>query len=385
MRHDAHMEFRTDEADVQSYESLGGHVREMHERMMQLAPQITRVACALYDPIDDVLKTFVNSTRDGEALRSYQAKLSDSYSLSALAASGETRVLTDLPTDINTGSAHSNWVIKQGYKSSLTIPLKFQDRLLGFLFFDSRESQTFTPEVQRELALYGRLIALAISNELIVIRSVLGSVQVAREFAELRDLETGAHLSRISRYARLIAQEIAPELGLSDEWVEGVFLFSPLHDIGKIGIPDHILLKRGPLTPDERVIMETHTTIGLKLVNSIVGRLAVQNDASTQLMRHIVELHHEAWNGTGYPHGLAGDAIPIEAQVVSVADVFDALTSERPYKNEWTFEQAFVELESMEARGKFRPGLVAALRRRQVEAQEFHDRFHEDAPHSEFE
>ena len=121
--------------------------------------------------------------------------------------------------------------------------------------------------------------------------------------------------------------------------------------------------------------MQTHTTIGLQLVESILGRLAVQNVGSAQVMRNIVELHHEAWDGSGYPHGMRGDDIPLEAQVVSVADVFDALTSVRPYKEEWAFNEAFAELDAMEARGKFRPGLVDALRRRRTEAQGFHDRF----------
>ena len=373
------MEYLIDDADSPTFESLGAHIRELHERMLRMAPGICRVACALYDPGDDVLKTFVNSTREGEALRSYEAKLSDSYSLSTLAESGETRVLTDLPNEINTGSAHSNWVLGMGYTSSLTIPLKFQDHLLGFLFFDSDDADTFNPEVQRELGLYGRLIGLAISNELIVIRSILGSIQMAREFAQMRDIETGTHLTRIARYARVIAKEIAPELGRSDEWVESVFLYSPLHDIGKIGIPDGILFKPGPLTPDERTIMKAHTEIGLELVNSITGRLAVQNTGSAHIMRNIVELHHEAVDGSGYPHGLAGDDIPLEAQVVSVADVFDALTSERPYKSEWTIEDAMVELHSMVGRGKLRADAVAALERQLPEVREIHAKFHETA------
>jgi HD-GYP domain-containing protein (c-di-GMP phosphodiesterase class II) len=364
--------------DSPTFESLGAHIRELHERMMVMAPGLDRVACALYEQTDDVVKTFVNSTREGEALRSYEAKLSDSFSLSALAESGETRVLTDLPNEINTGTLHSDWVLGMGYQSSLTIPLKFQDHLLGFLFFDSKQPDTFTPSVQRELALYGRLIGLAISNELIVIRSILGSVQVAQEFAQMRDIETGAHLTRISRYARVIAKALAPTLSRSDEWVEAVFLYSPLHDIGKIGIPDTILLKPGPLTDDERRIMETHTTRGLELVNSITERLAVQNAGSAQIMRNIVELHHEALNGTGYPYGLAGDDIPLEAQVVSIADVFDALTSVRPYKPEWAIQDALEELDSMVTRGKLRGDGVAALHAHLDEVREIHAKFHED-------
>lgn len=372
------MELLTDGAESTTYESLAAHVRDLHERMMASTPSIARVACTLYDPADDTLKTFVNSTRDGEGLRSYEAKLSESYSLSMLAATGRTRVLTDLPAEIDTGSAHSNWVLGMGYKSSVTIPLTFEDRLLGFLFFDSADHGAFTAEVQRELSLYGRLISLAIANELIVIRSVLGSVQVAREFAQMRDIETGEHMSRMARYARLVARAIAPACGMPDEWVEALWLYAPLHDIGKIGIPDSILLKPGPLTPDERAVMQTHTTIGLHLVNAIAERLALPNRASAELMRHIVELHHERLDGSGYPHGLVGDAIPLEAQVVAVADVFDALTAERPYKRPWTNEDAVAELRRMVDDGRLRADAVEALATSMDKVRDIQSRFSED-------
>lgn len=372
------MEFRIDDRQTESYETLGARVRELHERMLTLAPDIQRVACILYDAVDDTLKTFVNSTREGEALRSYEAKLSESYSLSSLAKTGQSRVLTDIPNDMRTGTPHSEWVIGMGYLSSLTIPLKFQDRLLGFLFFDSSKHDTFSPELQRELTLYSRLIALGIANELIVIQSVLGSVQMAQDFAEMRDLETGEHLSRIARYARMIAKDLAGPFDKTDEWVEDIFLYSPLHDIGKIGIPDSVLLKPGRLTEQEYDLMKTHSTIGLELVDSIVSRLVVQNQGSTAIMRAVVELHHEMLDGSGYPRGLRGAEIPLEAQVVSVADIFDALTSKRPYKEPWSFDAAFEELHLMVKRGKLNGDAVDSLESHRVEAAEVSSRFVEE-------
>ena len=114
------MPYLISDEDSPTFESLGADVRELHERMMVMAPGIDRVACALYDQAEDVVKTFVNSTRDGEAPRSYEANLSDSFSFSALAESGQTRVLTDLPNEINTGSLHSDSVLGMGCESSLT-------------------------------------------------------------------------------------------------------------------------------------------------------------------------------------------------------------------------------------------------------------------------
>lgn len=129
-----------------------------------MIPSVDRIACALYDPDTDALKTFINSTRDDEPLASYEYPLADSTSLSALAKSRETRVLDDLPVDLAPDREHSAWVLRTGYKSSLTIPLFYQDRLMAFLFFDSKESATFTPEVQRELRLYSQVITMAIAN-----------------------------------------------------------------------------------------------------------------------------------------------------------------------------------------------------------------------------
>ena len=168
-------------------------------------PEVERVACALYDPSDDMLKTFINSTRNGEALRSYQYRLSDSESLlprsdPRAAAPGDPATLDCRPT------AHSAWVLKEGFQSSFTIPMHHQGDFLGFIFFDSRHTDTFTPPLQRELVLYASIITMAIANELVAIRSIVGTLQIARDFTRLRDLETGAHLERMSRYARIITR-----------------------------------------------------------------------------------------------------------------------------------------------------------------------------------
>lgn len=366
-----------DNLDAVSFDSLSEHLHALHDRLLETAPGIQRVGCALYDEKSDTLKTFINSTRDGAPLRSYEYRLADSWSLSELARTRELRVLDDLPSDIDTGTEHSNWVLSMGYKSSFTLPMYYQDRFIGFIFFDSTESHTFTPQVQRELVLFGHVITLAIANELVTIRSILGTVQMARDFAELRDLETGAHLERMSRYSRLIAKGMAESHDLPDEFVENLFLYSPLHDIGKIGIPDAVLLKPGRLTAEEFEVMKTHTTKGCEMVDAITADLGLTDEASNRLMRNVVEFHHEALDGSGYPHGLRGDEIPLEARIVSVADIFDALTSERPYKAAWPVEQAMEELRSMAMRGRIDADAVSTLEARLGEAVAVRDRYAE--------
>lgn len=147
--------------------------------------------------------------------------------------------------------------------------------------------------------------------------------------AEYRDEETGNHIVRISKYSRLIAEG----LGMSAEECDVIEMAAPMHDIGKIGIPDAILLKRGEHTPDEQSIMRRHTIIGHAILQESVSKYL-------QLGAVIALGHHERFDGTGYPKGLKGDAIPIAARIVAVADVFDALMSVRPYKIAWTIERA---------------------------------------------
>ena len=345
----------------ESLETLGARLRRLHDRLLEIAPGIDRIACAIYDPEDDCLATFINSTHSGTAISGYRFPLSQSPSLSALAASGQSRVLTDLQTVLAPTVEHSKYVLDQGYQSSLTFPMRHQGELLGFLFFDSHENDTFTVPLQRELALHATVMTMALASELMTVRTLVGTLQVARDFAQLRDLETGAHLERMSQYAKLIAQQLATPLGLTDEYVAHVYLYAPLHDIGKIGIPDRVLLKQGPLDDEEWAIMRTHPTLGRAMVEDITRDLGLGTLPFDAMLRNIVELHHEKLDGSGYPHGLKGDAVPMESRIISVADVFDALTSPRPYKDAWTNDQAFAELEAEAKRGTLDAMAVQSL------------------------
>ncbi len=350
------------DVNAQSYRHLSERIQGLHDQLLVVAPDVERVACALYDPDEDLLKTFLHSTRGGEPLRAYEYRLSDSESLSYLARTKELRVISGIQGALEPTTAHSAYVLKEGFESSFTVPMYYQGDFLGFVFFDSRKPDTFTPQLQRELLLNATLIAMSVENELMAIRSIIGTVSLARDFAEFRDFETGAHLQRMARYARVIAKGLAAERGLPDEFVEQIFLYAPLHDIGKIAIPDRILLKPGKLDPDEWEIMKTHTTRGREMIERITVDLRVESLPNDEMLKSIVELHHEAMDGSGYPHGLIGEQIPLEARIISVADVFDALVSERPYKREWSALGAVGELERMAADGKLDPACVAVAR-----------------------
>jgi len=174
-------------------------------------------------------------------------------------------------------------------------------------------------------------------------------LQVVRRLgraAEYRDNETGLHIVRMSKAAALLGKAA----GMDDYECDLVLNAAPMHDIGKIGIPDYILLKPGKLTPDEWEVMKTHAQIGADILSG--------DDSDLLKMAHEIALtHHEKWDGSGYPNGLKGDSIPLVGRLTALSDVFDALTSVRPYKKAWSVEEA-VDLIKNESGKHFDPALV---------------------------
>jgi putative two-component system response regulator len=167
--------------------------------------------------------------------------------------------------------------------------------------------------------------------------------------AEFRDDITGQHTQRVG----LLAAQIARELGLPEAEAELLRLTAPLHDIGKLGIPDQILLKPDRLTIEEFEHMKQHTTIGARILSGSRYELL-------QRAEEIAHFHHERWDGSGYPSGLAGEDIPLASRIVAVADTFDVLTHERPYKSAWSIEDALDEI-ARQSGDKFDPRIVDAL------------------------
>jgi putative two-component system response regulator len=161
--------------------------------------------------------------------------------------------------------------------------------------------------------------------------------------AETRDNETGNHILRTQRYVKRLAEQLQQhqqyQALLTDHYIRLLFKSAPLHDIGKVGIPDHILLKPGKLTPDEFEIMKTHTTLGYEAIVRAEKSHGTTVDF-LQPAKEIALYHQEKWDGSGYPEGLAGQAIPLSARLMALADVYDALISKRVYKNAMSHDEA---------------------------------------------
>ncbi|GAB4150550.1 MAG: two-component system response regulator [Planctomycetaceae bacterium] len=196
------------------------------------------------------------------------------------------------------------------------------------------------------------------------------------KLAESRDPDTGAHLERIREYCRILAQDLStlPEYAelVDGDYVHSIYLTSPLHDIGKVGIPDNILLKPGKLTTDEFEIMKTHTTIGAETLEASLKKSP--NAGYLIMARDIALTHHERYDGTGYPQGLSGEDIPLCGRIVALADVYDALTTKRVYKDAFTHEVA----RSIIVAGSgvhFDPQIVKSFLRNEKRFLEIHDKY----------
>lgn len=188
--------------------------------------------------------------------------------------------------------------------------------------------------------------------------------------AELRDPESGQHLARTSVYVRLIGEQLSLRSDLagyiSKQYLTDLAESAPLHDVGKIGIPDRILLKPGPLTKAEFQIMMTHVTLGQRLLN--LAQEEIGHASFLTMAIQIAGYHHEHWDGTGYPHGVAGEKIPLSARIMAVADVYDALRSERPYKPAWPHQET-AQYITQRSGSQFDPKVVEAFVLRNFEFQ----------------
>lgn len=355
---------------------LSEKIEYVHGLLKDRFDFIDRVSVAIYDPKTDLLKTFVHSSDDENPLALYSAKLADSESMQEILKVGRPRVVNDLDIFSNISAAHARRIAALSYKSSYTMPMFLNGDFFGFLFFNSHRKNVFDEATLHYLDMVGHLVSLLVIHEMSTTRSLYAIVKTAANITLHRDVETGAHLDRMSNYARLIAKEVAKKYRLNDELVEHIFLFSPLHDIGKIGISDSILLKPGKLTDTEFDIMKTHASKGGEIIDMMLKNLGLDEFPHAEILRNIALYHHEAINGSGY-NGLMDQEIPVEAKIVAVSDVFDALTSIRPYKEAWSNDRAFLFLQSM-AGTKFDTDCVAALISCRDEVEAIQKRFQED-------
>jgi HD-GYP domain-containing protein (c-di-GMP phosphodiesterase class II) len=334
----------------------------VHEVLKKRCPGIDRISIALYDSKTQSLATFLASPYTGSPLRNYEVVLKEGSALHRIALDATPRIVSDLRVYEDHDAAHSRAIVGHGFASSYTHPIYHNKELAGFVFLNSLHNGYFRERVLEQVEIIIHLISEMILNDLASARALAAAMKTSVSMVQKHDLETGAHLERMSRYSRLIARSLVNQgtANLDDEQIEQIALFSPLHDVGKISIPDSLLQKKTRLVSAEREVMNRHTTAGRQIVDDLIKNFGFEQLPYIDYLREITELHHEAMDGSGYPHGLRGEEISLAARITSVSDIFDALTTERPYKKPWSNEHAFAMLQLLSI-DKLDKGCVDAM------------------------
>jgi HD-GYP domain-containing protein (c-di-GMP phosphodiesterase class II) len=335
----------------------------VHGRLRRLDPAIGRISFVIHDPATDQLRTYLSHDPEVPERRFDERTLASLPTLISPKAQREARVIDDLATELDPTQEHNRWLLAQGWRSCLTVPLLRRDVLLGFLFLDASRPAAFDGPALEILQPHLDLLLLRIGDDLGSMADLHAILELIVEIAALRDPQTGHHLRRVSHYCRLVAQELAEELPLPPDFAELLFRFGALHDVGKMGIPDRILLKPREHDPAERAVMRSHVAIGIALIERLIETLHLGDEPATQLLRQVVAHHHEYLDGSGYPAGLRGEAVSLAGRIVAVADIYDSLTQARPYKAAFSEHHAEQILRSMVGAGKLDGRCVEALLR----------------------
>lgn len=252
----------------------------------------------------------------------------------------------------------------EGLGSAVYLPLLATPEGGMTLVFATREPNAYTSKHLEWLSNIAGLVAHSVDRTVVMENLVISAVAGLAKLAESRDPETGDHLVRMSLYSLIVAEELARNSGYSGQLstvnIRDIYRFAPMHDIGKVGIKDDILLKPGRLTDEERTEMEEHPSIGGQVLRRCESQMNAHGHSIFSVGIEIAECHHEKFDGSGYPNGLVGEEIPLSARIVAVADVFDALTSKRPYKEAWPIERALETLRE-DAGQHFDPVIINAV------------------------
>jgi HD-GYP domain-containing protein (c-di-GMP phosphodiesterase class II) len=254
------------------------------------------------------------------------------------------RIINDLESHYNNihKSISTKLLIEEGIKSNLTVPFYFDEKCYGFVFFASKEKNIYN---NTHCKFANRVVSFIKHNVLshYIIQEILAiSTNGFVELVEGKDNETGEHTNRVALYSKTIAKELSKtDKSITPRFIRDIYWFAPLHDIGKVSIPDSILLKPGKLTDEEFKIMKTHVNAGEKIIKEVNEKVKnILGYDSLKVALDIVSAHHEKFDGSGYPYGLKGKEIPVAGKIVAIADVFDALTTKRPYKEAFSLEES---------------------------------------------
>ncbi len=316
-------------------------LKRIHQRIRHQYPCVSCADVVLQDRVTQSLKLFSNleACRIGAFVRFPFYKRDNVPALTQ-----EPEVINDLSRIVSNQEEASHFIELSGFQSGVIVPL-ISGRQCGFVFFSATEKDYFTPEKIQQMRVYTQLISQLVATEQGTAENLCSAVSTILRLNHVNQSECPGHLRRVAHYSRLIARNCKERFSLDKEWIEHLYLFAPLHDIGKAFVPEELLKKPGSFTVEEFELMKTHTLRGREIIDDMIKSFGYDYEIYyPDMLRNIIAYHHEAIDGSGYPLGLKGVEIPLEARIVAVADVLDALMTKRVYKEAWPIDKAFAKL-----------------------------------------
>ncbi|WP_456295780.1 HD domain-containing protein [Vibrio sp. AK197] len=362
----------------QMADSLNTQLQRLKSRMQAHLPELDRVSFALFDQQHKVLKTYADSAFWSLRQAHYEAPMNELPALMHCALQKENRIIDDLAS--LPSSKHVEMLLSYGYRSSAAIPCYEKDCFKGFIFLNSRTVNVFSEHSIELLMPYINMIKFSVVSENDIVHLIASTARQLFDEANLGLKDSQAHKERIGYYTKLIASYIADDYGFDDETVEHLSLFAQFHDIGKVRLPEQLICQHCQLDEVERAQMRDYIQHGMDIVDDILDSFGFPQHPSIMLLTEIMAYHQEYLDGSGYPKGLCGEQIPISARIVTTANVFDALTAHRPYRQAWSIPHAMLELEKMVNQGKLDRQCVNALREHQYDISVERDKYPEYDP-----
>jgi HD-GYP domain-containing protein (c-di-GMP phosphodiesterase class II) len=315
--------------------------------------------------------------------RGFKIKKSESKSLMKMMENRKVRIINDLEGyyQRHKNSESTRLILEEGFKSSLTAPLiKSDGKIVGILFFSSKEKNTYKEEDIYKVSSILDIVSTIFEKNMLIEDLVTNSVLTFVKLVEGKDPETSNHIERMAYYSKIISKYLSHNPKYKNTinyyFIDNIIKFAPLHDIGKVGIPDSILLKPGKLTDKEFEIMKNHPKIGAKILTYFHNNLLKYNIDFFKMAIQLTVGHHEKWDGSGYPSGIRGTKIPLPARITAVADVFDAISSKRVYKEAFSFEKSVEIIKEMKG-SHFDPDVVEAFLKGLPEIKSIYDNLKE--------
>lgn len=305
-------------------------------------------------------------------------------SLESIVKNGAPRVINDLEKYTKNKDADYNKILMEaGIKSSISLPLKVNNKPIGIIFFSNIKQNIYKEEHIEFLKTLSNSIAISLNKNIFIDEMLYSTLLALTKMAEARDEDTADHLDRMTAYSVMITEFLIQDKQYEEDitvpFLKGIERFSPMHDIGKVGVKDGILLKPGKLTEEEYEEMKKHVAYGADVLRTAESNIAKQRYSMFKMGIEIVEGHHEWWDGSGYPYNKSGYEIPLSARIVAVADVFDALTSKRPYKKAYGFEES-INYIIVGSGQHFDPAIIVSLDRHKTELHELYLSFQKNKP-----